>query len=326
MEYYSGRIWSEDPFIGYIGVEDGILKEMGSGEPPEPPVHIGEISAAVIDGHTHIGDAGLVLDRKYTLEELVAPPNGLKHRYLRSTSRDEVMVNMRDYADALCGPVTHFIDFREGGVEGVRMLRDVSDKAVILGRPISPEFDPNEVDGILDVADGLGISSISDMSLRYIEALADAAHRKGKIFAIHASERIREDIDSVLSLEPDFIVHMCESTDMDMRKCADADVPVVVCATSNMYFGKVPPIARFVESGVALSIGTDNAMLCPPDIFKETSAFSMIAREQGCPSDVPYRALFTGGCKCLITRSRIGMNIGAPVVPCVFDHDPIRTA
>ena len=326
MEYYSGRIWSEDPFIGYIGVEDGILKEMGSGEPPEPPVHIGEISAAVIDGHTHIGDAGLVLDRKYTLEELVAPPNGLKHRYLRSTSRDEVMVSMRDYADALCGPVTHFIDFREGGVEGVRMLRDVSDKAVILGRPISPEFDPNEVDGILDVADGLGISSISDMSLRYIEALADAAHRKGKIFAIHASERIREDIDSVLSLEPDFIVHMCESTDMDMRKCADADVPVVVCATSNMYFGKVPPIARFVKSGVTLSIGTDNAMLCPPDIFKETSAFSMIAREQGCPSDVPYRALFTGGCKCLITRSRIGMNIGAPVVPCVFDHDPIRTA
>lgn len=323
MEYYSGRIWSEDPFIGYIGIEDGILKEMGSGDPPEAPVRTGEVSAAVIDGHTHIGDAGLVLDRRYSLEELVAPPNGLKHRYLQSTPKEDIVRDMRDYAGALCGPVTHFIDFREGGVEGVRMLRSASDKAVILGRPTSSEFDPNEVDDILDISDGLGISSISDMPLSYIESLADAAHRKGKIFAIHASERIREDIETVLSLEPDFVVHMCESTDSDMRMCADADVPVVVCATSNLYFGKVPPIARFVESGVTLSIGTDNAMLCPPDIFREASVFSKVANEQGCPSDVPYRALFTGGCKCLITRSRIGFNIGSPMVPCVSGHDMI---
>ena len=323
MEYYAGRIWSDDPFDGYIGIEDGVLREISTGPSPETPVRTGHIAASVVDGHTHIGDAGLVLDRKYSLEELVAPPNGLKHRYLSSCSDDRIVEDMRGYVVSLCGDVTEFIDFREGGVKGVSLIRRATDRAVVLGRPISPEFDVNEVEELLDMADGIGIPSISDMPLSYIEALADATHRRGKVLGIHVSERIREDIDTVLSLEPDFVVHMCEATDLDMRKCADRDVPVVVCATSNLYFGKVPPISRMVSAGLTLSVGTDNAMLCPPDILREASVFTSVATEQGCPSDVGYGALFVGGSKCLITRSRIGFNIGSPMVPCVSGHDMI---
>lgn len=325
MDYYAGRIWADDPFDGYIGIEGGFLKEMGSGEPPEPPKSRGHVAASVIDGHTHIGDAGLHLDRKYSLEELVAPPNGLKHRYLESSPEDVIVEDMRAYANALCGTVTSFIDFREGGIAGVSMIRRATDRAVVLGRPVSKQFDGNELSDLLDVADGVGISSLSDLPISYIEAVADETHRRGKMFAIHASERIREDIDSVLSLEPDFIVHMCEATDDDLRKCADADVPVVVCASSNLYFGKVPQIGRMDRIGVTMSIGTDNAMLCPPNILQEMSVFSDIAVQQGCTTEVAPRALFTGGCKCLITRSRIGFNVGAPVVPNVFDFDMIRT-
>ena len=325
MEYYAGVIWSDDPFTGYIGVEDGILKEMGSGEPPQCPVRTGHIGASIVDGHTHIGDAGLVLDRKYSLEELVAPPNGLKHRYLASCSDDRIIEDMRGYADALCKGVTEFIDFREGGVKGVSLIRQATDRAVVLSRPVSPEFDPNEVDELLDMADGIGIPSISDMPQSYIDALADAVHRRGKILGIHASERIREDIDTVLSLDPDFIVHMCEATDGDMAACADADVPVVICATSNLYFGKVPPLGRMADAGITLSVGTDNAMICPPDILREASVFASVAGEQGCPHDLVYGALFLGGSKCLITRRRIGLKVGDRMDPFVLDPTAIAT-
>lgn len=135
--------------------------------------------------------------------------------------------------------------------------------AVILGRPVSKELDTAEVEGILDVADGIGISSISDMDHRYIEAVADIVRERRKVFAIHVSERVREDIDFVLSLDPAFVVHMCEATDSDLAKCAEAEVPIVVCPTSNRYFGKAPPIARAQAAGADLALGTDNGMLCP---------------------------------------------------------------
>lgn len=321
MDYYHGMIWTDDPFEGYIGISDGVIREVGHGDSPEAPVRTGHIAASVIDGHTHIGDAGLRLDRRYSLEELVAPPNGLKHRYLGSRSDDLIVGDMADYARRLCEQVTGFIDFREGGVRGVSLIRRATDRAIVLGRPVSAEFDPNEVDDLLEVSDGIGIPSISDMPRDYIEALSDAAHRNGKMFAIHVSERIREDIGTVLSLEPDFVVHMCEASDGDMVRCADADVPVVVCPTSNLYFGKVPPISRMVSAGMELSIGTDNAMLCPPDMMSEVRVFSLIATRQGCDAGIVPRALFLGGSKCLITRRRIGFKVGERTVPRVFDHD-----
>lgn len=324
MEYYAGTIWSDDPFEGYIGIEGGIIRDIGAGPCPEVPVRIGNIAASIIDCHTHIGDAGLVLDRKYTLEELVAPPNGLKHRYLESCSEECLVEDMRSYSERLCEVATGFIDFREGGIGGASMIRRATDKAIVMGRPLSSDFDSNEVDELLRLSDGIGIPSISDVPHAYIDSLADVTHRMGKMFAIHVSERIREDIDYVLSLEPDFIVHMCEASDEDMRKCSDADIPVVVCATSNLYFGKVPPIRRMDDAGVPLAIGTDNAMLCPPDILKEAAVFSSVARQQGCSSEVAGKALFCGGSKCLITRSRIGWDVGDRMVPCVLDPDAIR--
>ncbi|MBO7409833.1 MAG: amidohydrolase family protein, partial [Candidatus Methanomethylophilaceae archaeon] len=258
MPCYSGKIWDGSCFYdGYVVVEGARVSEVGEGS-PAGSVRVGFILPGLTDGHTHLGDAGLHLDRKYGLEELVAPPDGLKHRYLRDTPSDVSEANMSDYAGRLAGSgVSRFLDFREGGLEGVRMLRRASDRAVILGRPLSKEFDPNEVDAILDEADGIGISSISDVPDSYVSALADAVHRRGKHLAIHVSERIREDIGRILSLEPDLIVHMCEATDADLRACADVDLPVVVCPTSNLYFGKVPPIRRMYDAGIRVSIGTD---------------------------------------------------------------------
>ncbi|MBO6083576.1 MAG: hypothetical protein J6O90_00630 [Candidatus Methanomethylophilaceae archaeon] len=164
------------------------------------------------------------------------------------------------------------------------------------------EFDPNEVDMLLDAADGIGISSISDLPDSYCSALADAAHRRGKGLALHASERVREDIESVLALEPDFIVHMCEATDSDLRRCADAGVPAVICASSNIYFGKVPPLKRMCDAGLEFSLGTDNAMLCPPDIMTEACKVAELAQTQGCPELTAVRALADAGNKLLLHK------------------------
>jgi len=306
MVCYSGKVWNGEGFSdGYVIVENGRVIETGDGSPADS-VHVGYVMPGLTDGHTHLGDAGLRLDRRYGLEELVAPPDGLKHRYLRDTPPETIEREMGRYAAELKrSGVSRIVDFREGGVPGAEMMRRAVPDAVILGRPVSPEFDPNEIDALLDVADGIGISSISDIPSGYVDAMADAAHRRGKFLALHVSERIREDMDRVLSLEPDFIVHMCEATDGDLRSCADSGLPVVICASSNCYFGKVPPLRRMCDAGVSFCVGTDNAMLCAPDIFAEARFLAGIADEQGCPEGTGLEALVNNGNKLLLTGSAL---------------------
>ena len=317
MVCYSGRVWNGEGFIdGYVIVENGHVVETGEGHPADS-VRVGYVMPGLTDGHTHLGDAGLKLDRRYGLEELVAPPDGLKHRYLRETPPDVIEKEIGSYASRLkASGVSRIMDFREGGVPGAMMMRRAVPDAVILGRPVSAEFDPNEMEVLLDIADGVGISSISDLPRDYADAIADAAHRKGKYVAVHVSERVREDMDRVLSLEPDFVVHMCEATDADMRACADADLPAVICASSNIYFGKVPPLKRLCDAGVRFSVGTDNAMLCAPDIFAEARFLSKIATEQGCPEGTAFEALVTNGNKLLLRGSTLQGHgwAGEPVI------------
>lgn len=322
MPCYSGRVWDGSRFFeGHVVVDGGRVTEVGDGIPGDS-IRVGCILPGLTDGHTHLGDAGLHLDRRYGLEELVAPPDGLKHRYLRDTPAERIESDMAGYVGILVSSgVSRFLDFREGGIEGVRMLRRASDRAVIFGRPLSGTFDPCEVDALLDEADGIGISSISDVPDSYVSALADATHRRGRHLAIHVSERIREDMEKVISLDPDLVIHMCEATDEDMRALADAGIPVVVCPTSNLYFGKVPPLRRMIDAGLSVSIGTDNAMLCGPDIFAEARLFRQLADEQGCPSSSAVESLLANGNKLLLRRA-LGVSRGAEM-PILTGEDPL---
>ncbi|MFA6710079.1 MAG: amidohydrolase family protein [Candidatus Methanomethylophilaceae archaeon] len=309
MVLISGRIWDTDRFVdGHIVVEDNIISEI---EEDERSTYKNLIIPGIVDGHTHIADAGLVLEKKYGLEELVAPPHGLKHKYLNETSPETLLSTMRSYSDSLIASgVSGFIDFRENGADGCRLLRKASRNAVILGRPVSPEFDPNEIDEILTVADGIGISSISDMEDSYVEAVADLVHRRKKILALHTSERVREDLETVLSLRPSFIVHMTQATDDDMRKCADNDIPIVVCARSNLYFGFVPPLKRMYDSGARIAVGTDNAMISSADILDEFRTFREILIRQGGNASFALKSLLNEGRKLLYRDSVIGIRTG----------------
>ena len=324
---FSGRIWDGQGFEdGHITVESGIIKDAVFGELSKDADFKGCVIPGMVDTHTHVADSGLRLDRKYDLEELVAPPNGLKHRYLRETDPSVIKRDIRDYEFRLNAfGVSKYIDFREGGAEGSRMLREVSDKAAILGRPISKEYDVNEIDDILAVADGIGIPSITDMDYGYIEAIADHVHRKKKMLALHVSERIREDIDFVISLEPDFIVHMVQATDSDLSKCADNDIPISVCPTSNMYFGMVPPVGHMLDAGVDVSLGTDNGMLFPSgDFLSEIRVLADILASQGKERKCAFAAALACGHKVLynepLTLDKTGKRADFIAFPCAEDE------
>ena len=184
-----------------------------------------------------------------------------------------------------------------------------------------PFYDEEEIDDILSVADGIGISSVSDMDPGYIEAVADAVRERRMVFAIHVSERVREDIDFVLSLDPAFVVHMCEATDSDILKCAEAEVPIVVCPTSNRYFGKVPPIARAEALGADLAIGTDNGMIRSPDMVAEALEFARTAEAQGGDPETVWSALWKLSGKILNQHRNILNHNGTDVLSVIPTED-----
>ncbi|MCL2032668.1 MAG: amidohydrolase family protein [Methanomassiliicoccaceae archaeon] len=331
MDILSGSVLTADGVIeGYVCIEGGVITSVEEGAPPEKPLAAGLIVPPMVNSHTHCADAGLKIPPGMTMEELVAPPDGLKHVHLRGLEDSALEDDIAAYAEASrWNGIGAFIDFREGGERGCRILRRAAPSSVILGRPLSEEYDQDEISRILDASDGIGISSISDMNHRYIENVADQVRDSGKMFAIHASERRREDIDLILSFDPAFVVHMVEATDSDLLKCAETEVPIVVCARSNLYFKKMPPVKRMFDCGADVAIGTDNAMFGGPDMRSEASAFRDVLLSQGGSAEDVADPMFSNGRKILYPGNKIHISVGMPadltVLPCSgrFDMNEI---
>ncbi len=302
---------------GCLRVKDGIVVELARGPPPT------ESSKAIVlpgfvNAHTHVGDSFAYPAPRGTLEELVAPPNGYKHRALRSATRERKLAGMRSAVDIMKGSGTSaFVDFREEGVQGLGDLAEAlkghtdPPQAVVLGRPNGPEISEEDLRRVLSGSDGLGMSALRDWGLSYLEAASRAAHSAGKRFALHASEAVREDIDAVMKLDPDFLVHMCNATDEDLAVCASRRVPIVVCPRSNEFFGIDLDIPRMMRSGVDLALGTDNGMIARPDMLEEIRAAYRIGRRKGqiAPLDILRLATF-GGRKVLNAPAKITPEIG----------------
>jgi cytosine/adenosine deaminase-related metal-dependent hydrolase len=321
MQCLSGWVWNGSGFSrGYVLTDEGKVTEIGEGKPPLEPSAEGVIFPLLTDGHTHCADAGAapLVHPGMSIEELVAPPDGLKHRYLREASEETLRRDMAAFdAAASSNGIGRFIDFREGGIRGAKLAKEACPHAVIMGRPVSPEFDADEVSELLKTADGIAVSSVSDMDKEYIARLADSCHRAGKPFALHASERIREDIDTVLSFEPSFIVHMCEASDRDLKMTADAGVPIVSCPRSNRFFGKTAPLKRMLDAGCTVALGTDNAMFCTPDLRPEAALAAELLQTQGGNPEDAWGLLAAG--KLLNrarTLTRLEKGDGAAVLPC----------
>ena len=293
MYRVSGWLYDGGKFReGSLTVEDGIVVSVRR-QKASDAVATGLIFPAFANAHTHAGDAVVREDLKGTLEEIVAPPHGLKHRVLSAAKDDDVVAATRAYLeDMFHTGTTSFWDFREMGVRGLRQIYiaalGLPLRPLVFGRPSVMEYEANEVRALLHAADGIAISSLLDWDADVAEKLARDAHASGKAFAMHASEREREDIDEILDLKPQLLVHLTEATDADLARVRDADIPVAVCPRSNAFFGKVTDLPRLVRSGVRLLLGTDNAMVNSPSMLRELDFAWKVSRLRG---DVEPRTL-----------------------------------
>ncbi len=275
---------------GYIVIEDGIIKEVHEKKNDSGII----IAPCFVNAHTHIGDSvckdpvlgnvhGHFVERD--LSQLVQPPHGLKHRILNRTPHKKMVEAMRNSLEDMNNTGTYaFADFREGGTKGIVALKEALESsdldARIFGRPASDAGKNDiseELETLLDYADGLGMSGANDMDMEILENARQHSLKTGKTFAIHAGEHSRSDIGKALSLDPDILIHMTQATQHDLKKVADMDIPIVVCPRSNFITGVgMAPIVDMLDQGVKVAIGTDNVMLNSANMFSEMEVLSKI--------------------------------------------------
>lgn len=269
----SGTIISgvSEPFEGYICIEGGTIKEIGY---ESIDAHWqGIICPSLINGHTHLGDS-IIKDPPFApLSELVGP-NGLKNRTLAQATFQELEDGMHSsLLDMAATGTCAFADFRENGQKGVKLLqnalRGVPLISRILGRP-----DPGSIDVHQDCW-GIGISSTRDHPLQMVEDAVERARSNGLKVALHAGEAGRDDIQDALQLDPDFLVHLTKASHQDLKKVADAGIPVVICPRSNLITNVgLPPLANMLKLEINVGLGTDNVMLNSPNLFTEMELVS----------------------------------------------------
>jgi len=273
----SGRVFAGTelaPVRADIVTEDGTIRSLEE-NPKAPDLWI---LPALFNAHTHLGDT-VAMDCRAEgdLAALVTPPTGLKHRILAATSRADLVAGMRaSIAGMVASGTAGCADFREGGADGAAALREAA-----AGQPFRPVVFGREGGELSPGAEGFGISSARDVP--DLERQVAAARMAGRKIAFHAGERDKGDVDAALAFDPDLIVHATHATRAQLRRIADAGIPVAVCPRSNWILGvtssaKAPPLALMQELGCTVWLGTDNAMFVPPDLGQEMAFASTVYR------------------------------------------------
>ncbi|MHB8352123.1 MAG: amidohydrolase family protein [Thermoplasmata archaeon] len=314
---------------GYVRLRNGRIVETGaigtdSSRGRERRIH-GIVLPESVNAHSHLGDAvGSAEPPHLPLARIVAPPDGMKFRLLRESPGPAKEAAMRRALDlAVAGGTGAILDFREEGVEGAEALRRAargrSIRTILLGRPLARPIDRGELDRLLRISDGVGLSSAREEDAATRQIVARACRAQGKRYALHASEAVRESIDSYLRPRPDLLVHMFRASAEDLEAVAREQVPVAVCPRSNALFGRVPDLAGFERAGVRFFLGTDNAMFAAPSMFRELEFAYAVCRLRRRPvaPEVLVHAAFTRPWEWLGEPNRARLseeNPGCPIV------------
>ncbi len=299
-----------------------------------------------INAHTHIGDSiGKDVTLDSSADKKIHPVFGAKSKILKHTS-DETLENfMKNSCHSMIRKgITTFVDFREGGLNGVMMLKnalkDVPIRFVILGRVENyssvseikgnvpfPEEKNGELLSIIEGCDGLGISGANENSDSVLGRYSGTA----KIRAIHCaeteqstakSEEItgRSETARALSMRPHFLVHMTHASKSDLRQAAQETRGIVVCPRANSSLAEgIPDVELMKKAGCTLGLGTDNVMVNSPDMFREMDFLWKVTmgihRKRISPKEILKMATANGG---RILEKNIGVIGARRLADCVF--------
>ncbi len=252
------------------------------------------VTPAFINAHIHIGDS-IIKDvgDGLSIQELVEPPNGLKHQRLKNANRQDLIDAMHETAkEMLYSGTSTFIDFREGGLEGIKMLKeavfDLPINACILGRSekyYEKDINPTEIQEItrelLQHCDGIGLSGVKDINPDTMKIIADVCQDEDKLAVIHVAEYYdlqreslqstkKTEIQRVLEAGFTIIVHATNPMETDVELLRDVNPYIIACPRSNgMLSVGVPPLELYRQQGIDIALGTDNVMFNKPDMFHE---------------------------------------------------------
>lgn len=245
-----------------------------------------------LNGHTHIGDS-IIKDEGYglSLGEMVKPPNGVKHKALANAEDGEIIDAMKKSMwDMFESGTTHFIDYREGGIKGVELLRKASKNLpvtpVILGRDDSfygqnPDLRKVKIAirKLLKLADGIALSGFGEISDEVASLITSECRKVGKISSIHVAESMHLQDDSLRDfnkteiqrgVDADFdqLVHCTNLRNNDLELIKNSNVVVCPRANATLNVG-VAPLNEMFSKGIKPLLGSDNLMLNSPNLFRE---------------------------------------------------------
>lgn len=252
------------------------------------------VMPAFLNAHTHIADSILKdVGDGLTISQLVEPPNGLKHKMLNEATDEQLVESMHEEAkEMLYSGISTFIDFREGGIEGVKLLKkavyDLPINACILGR-CNEYYDPKTTveearlltRELLQYCDGVGLSGVQDVDSEIMMQIAQVCNDEDKLAVVHVAEYYdlqeksiqltnQTEIERALRAGFTTIVHATQPVLQDLDLLVENSPFIVACPRSNgMLSTGIPPVSVYNEVGLDVALGTDNVMFNKPDMFRE---------------------------------------------------------
>ncbi|AFS83538.1 amidohydrolase family protein [Candidatus Nitrosopumilus sediminis] len=299
-----------------------------------------------INAHTHIGDSiGKDISLNKTVNEKIHPVFGAKSKILKNTSDENLGNFMKNTCYSMIRKgITTFVDFREGGLDGVLLLKKVLDdvplRSIILGRlefyqgdkeikknSAFPSIKSTEFLKLIKKCDGIGISGANENSTSVLNYYSKIS----KIKAIHSAETKQSNTKSkkisgksetmrALTLKPDFLVHMTYASKSDLQMASKKTRGIVICPRANSSLAEgIPDIELMQKSGCTIGLGTDNVMINSPDMFREMDFIWKVTmglhKKRIDAREILKMATVNGG---KILNKNIGVIESGKIADCIF--------
>lgn len=248
---------------------------------------------SLINSHVHIGDSvAKDLGDGEPIEKIVKPPNGIKHQILAETSPSDMIKAIRSSMEYMLQTgTTTFVDYREGGLKGIEILRKASEdlpiRKIILGRHESFYNQKNLykiqkiAENLLKFCDGIGVSGFGEIEDEIATIITETCHKHCKLSSIHVAEYEelqtislqltgKTEVERALKAGFNLLVHLTSPLNDDLKLVAETGTSIVSCPRSNGSLGVgIPPLKEMSNLGINVALGTDNVMFNTPNMFTE---------------------------------------------------------